>query len=145
MEGFLDMVANAWTCLPSVDVCRALDHKLRSVAKALKGWSMQRIGSIRFQLAVARVVIFELDVTQETRVLSPEELELRKDLKAATLGLASLSRTIARQRSRYRYLKDGDANTKFSTSKPATASAKATFRRSCMRVTPSLRRKVSRR
>jgi hypothetical protein len=29
------------------------------------------------------------------------------------LGLASLSRTIARQKSWYRYLRDGDANTKF--------------------------------
>lgn len=42
-----------------------------------------------------------------------QELELRRDLKALTLGLASLSRTIARQRSRCRFLRDGDANTKF--------------------------------
>jgi hypothetical protein len=40
-------------------------------------------------------------------------LELRHELKASTLGLASLSRTIARQKSRYRYLKDRNANTKF--------------------------------
>jgi hypothetical protein len=99
--GFLDVVASA------------LDYKLRNVAKALKNWSAQRIGSVRFQLAVARVVIFELDVAQETRLLSPEELELRRELKAHTLGLSSLSRTIARHKSRYRYLKDGDANTKF--------------------------------
>lgn len=79
---------------------RVLDYKLR-------------IGSVCFQLAAARVVIFELDVAQETRLLSPEELELCRELKVATLGLASLSRSIARQKSRYRFLKDGDANTKF--------------------------------
>lgn len=60
-----------------------------------------------------RVVIYELYVAQETRQLSAEELELRRELKANTLGLASLARTIARQKSRYRYLRDGDANTKF--------------------------------
>jgi hypothetical protein len=62
---------------------------------------------------VARVIIYELDVAQETRQLSAEELELRRELKANTLGLASLARTIARQKSRIRYLRDGDANTKF--------------------------------
>jgi hypothetical protein len=46
-------------------------------------------------LAAAWVIIFELDVTQETRQLSLEELDLRRDLKEATLGLSLLSRTIA--------------------------------------------------
>jgi hypothetical protein len=113
VEGFNDVVAIAWSCLSGLDACRSLDYKLRNVAKAFKAWSAQQIGSVRFQLAAPRVIIFELDVAQETRLLSPEEIELRRDLKEATLGLASLSRTIARQRSRYRYLKDGDANTKF--------------------------------
>ena len=40
------------------------------------------------------------------------ELWLRRTLKLALLGLASLERTIDRQRSRIRWLKDGDANTK---------------------------------
>jgi hypothetical protein len=44
--------------------------------------------------------------------LSPEESWLRKTLKQAVLGLASLERTIARQRSRIRWLQEGDANTK---------------------------------
>jgi hypothetical protein len=60
------------------------------------------------------VVIFELDVAQESRTLSyDEEHELRRDLKAATVGLSLLARTIARQKSRCRFLKDGDANTRF--------------------------------
>ena len=46
-------------------------------------------------------------------MLSPEEDDLRLELKVATLGLASLARTIARQKSRCRFLKDGDANTRF--------------------------------
>ena len=46
-------------------------------------------------------------------MLSPEECDLRCDLKVAMLGLSSLARTIARQKSRCRFLKDGDANTRF--------------------------------
>jgi hypothetical protein len=37
---------------------------------------------------------------------------LRRTLKHSVLGLASLERTIARQRSRMRWLREGDANTK---------------------------------
>ena len=41
-----------------------------------------------------------------------EELWLRRALKLAVLGLASLERTIARQRSRIRWIGAGDANTR---------------------------------
>jgi hypothetical protein len=44
-------------------------------------------------------VIFRFDVAEEFRVLSPGEQWLRRTLKLAVLGLASLERTIARQRS----------------------------------------------
>lgn len=46
-------------------------------------------------------------------MLDDDELELRRDLKLECLGLASLARTIACQRSRIRFLEEGDANTKF--------------------------------
>jgi hypothetical protein len=64
------------------------------------------------QIAIANSIIFRFDVAQERRQLSPGERWLRRELKHAVLGLASLERTIARQRSRLRWLKEGDANTK---------------------------------
>lgn len=45
-------------------------------------------------------------------MLSELELWLRRTLKLALLGLASLERTIDRQRSRIRWLRESDANTK---------------------------------
>lgn len=96
------MVVVAWTFpLREVNACRTLDYKLCNMAKALKSWGAQCIGSVRFEWAPARVVIYELDVAQESRLLSPEEIELRHDLKAATPldCLALLSRIIARQKS----------------------------------------------
>jgi hypothetical protein len=41
------------------------------------------------------------------------ETELRIELKFKCLGLASLTRTIARQRSRILHLKEGDANARY--------------------------------
>lgn len=42
-----------------------------------------------------------LDAAQDRRSLTTEELQLRKELKYKTLGLSSLARTIARQRSSF--------------------------------------------
>jgi hypothetical protein len=46
-------------------------------------------------------------------VLSAEERLLRNELKMKCLGLASLSKTIARQRSWLTFLREGDGNTRF--------------------------------
>jgi hypothetical protein len=114
MDAFDAVVAAAWSAgLSGADACKSLDFKLRNTAKALRSWSASSIGSVRSQLVMARLVVAELDVAQETRSLDDDELELRRDLKRTILGLASLSRTIARQRSCIRYLREGDANTKF--------------------------------
>lgn len=98
----------------NVDPFWLLDYKLRHVAKALQQWSGTKIGSLRLQLlAMAKEVISRLDEAQESRTLSSQESELCNSLKLRTLGLASLARTIARQRSRLLFLGEGDANTKF--------------------------------
>jgi hypothetical protein len=49
----------------------------------------------------------------ESRQLLPDERALRRLLKKKLLGLASLERTIARQRSRILWLREGDACTRF--------------------------------
>jgi hypothetical protein len=112
MDGFLDLIKIAWMG-GLADACRSLDHKLKYVARALRSWNASNVGSIRLQQAAARVVIHELDIAQEVRQLSHDEVHLRRELKASTLGLASLNRTMARQRARTRFLRKGDASTGF--------------------------------
>ena len=63
-------------------------------------------------IAVATLVIQKLEVAQESRNLNPGELWLRRTLKLHLLGSSSFERTIARQRSRIRWLRDGDVNTR---------------------------------
>lgn len=54
MPDFIDTVALGWSAtLFYSDPFGLLDYKFRSVAKTLKSWSARRVGSIRFQLALA--------------------------------------------------------------------------------------------
>jgi hypothetical protein len=63
------------------------------------------------QLRFAKEILHQLEIAQDSRVLSPEEDWLRCQLKKHALGLVSLERTMARLRSRLNWLKEGDANT----------------------------------
>lgn len=117
-DDYLQVVQDAWNApLPwspnEVDAFRCLDFKLRQTAKALKSWNAKHIGSVRLQLAIAKEIVLRLDAAQDLRTLAPHELMLRRKAKLCSLGLASLQRTIVRQRSRITYHAEGDANTKF--------------------------------
>jgi hypothetical protein len=81
--------------------------------QARQRWSATRIGDIKAQLLMARELVLQLDIAQERRQLSDEEIGLRKRMKMRCLGLSSLERTMARQRSRIHQLSDGDANTAY--------------------------------
>lgn len=114
VDGFLDVVRVTWGDRGvNMDACRNLDQKLRAVARALKSWRASCVGNVRLQLAAARVIIYEFETAQKTRQLSQGEIELRRELKATTLGLALLTRTMARQRARTRHLREGEACTKY--------------------------------
>jgi hypothetical protein len=71
------------------------------------------VGSVRLQLVVAKEVIFKLEQAQNTCALSHDEALLRSELKMKCLGLTSLCRSIAWQRSHLTFLKDGVTNTRF--------------------------------
>jgi hypothetical protein len=102
-----------WTCEQTIiDPFRRLDALFRNTAEYLQAWGQRKTSNVKLQTAIANTVIFRFDTAQDHRVLSLGESWLRRTLKHAVLGLASLERTIARQRSRIRWLQDGDANTK---------------------------------
>jgi len=114
MPGYQEAVVRGWTCAASTtDPLRRLDELFRNLKRELQSWAASRIGNIRDQLLMARSIILRLDQAAERRALSDSEHQLRKDLKLKVLGLASLERTMARQRARVRFLADGDTNTKY--------------------------------
>jgi hypothetical protein len=67
---------------------------------------------VKFQLALAREILHQLEIDQDNRPLSPGELWLKNNLKKHSLALASLNRTIDRLRSRIGWLREGDTDTK---------------------------------
>lgn len=75
-------------------------------------WGQHKIGNVKLLMRVATWVIQRLDIAQGRRTLEREETWLRCMLKQALLGLATLERMIDRQRSRLRWIKEGDTNTK---------------------------------
>jgi len=87
--------------------------KLKRLTRTLQSWSQKQVGNINSQLALARHILHHLEMAQDLRDLSDDENWLRCELKRHYLVLSSLERTIARLRSRVRYLKEGDANTSF--------------------------------
>ena len=109
----MDVVKLAWTTTPAAaNDYLTLHNKLRATAVSLQRWSDRWIGNVKLQIAIALEVIKQLDIAMETRALSDAERALRKCLKKKLLGLSSLERTIARQRSRLLQLREGDRNTR---------------------------------
>ena len=114
LDGFHETVQKSWEspvqdCSPLLRI----SIKLKRLAKALQSWSQKQVGNINSQLALARHILHNLDLAQDHRELSVEQIWLRRKLKKHCLVLSSFHRTIARIRSRVRYLKDCDANTAF--------------------------------
>jgi hypothetical protein len=70
----------------STNAIRALYAKLSRTAKALRKWNKDNVRWTKFVPAVADEVIFNLDVAQEDRNLTPNERRLRSMLKSKLLG-----------------------------------------------------------
>jgi hypothetical protein len=115
VDGFTEMmVQEAWNRpVHSVQPLKRLHIKLARAAKAIKRWSRQKIGDTKLQLAIVKEVLLQLELVQESRMLTDQELDLRRRLKACSVGLAAIEKSRMRQRSRLTNIRCGDANMKF--------------------------------
>ncbi|XP_073363176.1 uncharacterized protein [Aegilops tauschii subsp. strangulata] len=95
-----------------VDSFKRLHVLLRNSDVALQAWGQRKNGNVKLTMRVSTWAVHRLDIAQENRVLLTEEAWLRRTLKKALLGMAALERTIDRQRSRLRWIREGDTNTK---------------------------------
>lgn len=114
VPGFLEIVKEAWDMLVQGNsAMMKLHNKFINTAKKLRTWSQSLFGDAKIQLYKANDIILQLDIAQESRALSQEELELRRALKIRILGLAAVERSRRCQCSRITWLREGDATTKF--------------------------------
>jgi len=86
--------------------------KLLRTAKALKIWRRQNLGTLSLRLEIVNEILKLLNAAQEQRILTPEELEFRRFLKAKSVNLAAIQRSRARQHSRLTWIRKGDACTR---------------------------------
>lgn len=113
LDGFMEVVQAAWSKAQSGSPHIVLRKKLSETVHALRAWAKPLFSKARMQLHIANEIIFWLDMAQEDRQLSQEEIALRHDLKLRILGFAALERSRRRQASRINYIKVGDACTRF--------------------------------
>ena len=114
MPGFHQVVDDAWNEDSNhAEPCHILYHKMVKTAKCLKCWSRKLFSSAKLQLNMALIIVLRLDIAQESRQLSPEEVDLRARLKRRIISLAVMERARKRQRAKMTSLKEGDANTRF--------------------------------
>jgi len=90
IDGFKEVVMAAWNKPQVGSTHTVLSKKLAETARALRNWSKPLFRNARLQLHIANEVIFGLDLAQEVRHLTVQELNLRHDLM---LGLAALERS----------------------------------------------------
>lgn len=118
IRGFKEVVQQAWAADAGVACSLTrLNTKLWRTSKALRAWSKTYIGDIKKQPFIINELILQLDLTQDFRPLSGDEREMRAKLKARTLRLVVLLKIKKLQRSHILWLKAGDANSNFSTSR----------------------------
>jgi hypothetical protein len=91
LENFDDAVWDGWNCHPAI--VDALEIWLGTFSLG----EDRKIGNLKLHIMIANLLILRLDAAQ-------------KALKM--VGMSSLECMMARQRSRIRWLQDGDANTK---------------------------------
>ncbi|WVZ93660.1 LOW QUALITY PROTEIN: hypothetical protein U9M48_039625 [Paspalum notatum var. saurae] len=113
-SSFKEVVTGAWNA-PSAhsEPFHKLYFKLQGTAQALRDWSKKHFSDTKLLLHMALEVILRLDLAQENRQLSQEQILLRARLKKRVLGLAVIECVHRKQSSRLTNLKFGDANTKF--------------------------------
>ncbi|CAD6342401.1 unnamed protein product [Miscanthus lutarioriparius] len=114
MDGFKEMVQQVWSKpVHSTLPLKRLNTKLARLAKGIRRWRREKVGDTRLQLAIVKEVLLQLVAAQENRLLTNQENELRRRLKARSTELAAIEKSRIRQRSRLAYIRSGDANTKY--------------------------------
>jgi hypothetical protein len=97
MPGFHEVVANSWNQpLHNCGHLERISLKLKRLTRALQSWGHKTVGNFKYRLGLAREILHRLEMAQDSRVLSPDELWLLRKLKHQCLVLASLERTVAR-------------------------------------------------
>lgn len=114
MPGFMDTVQEEWnTQVHTQDAILRVHVKLRRTAKALRNWRRKSFAGWKLSWAILNITLANLERAQENRILTSDELEFKRYLKAKALGISVVQKARARQHSRLTWIRKGDTNTRF--------------------------------
>lgn len=113
LQGYQETVVAAWEKpMQITNPFLRLHTKLQRVGKAIRTWARSKIGHNKLLLRATSQLIGILDVVQDFRQLSEQEILLKRDLKARFLGLTAVEKLRAKQKSRLTQIRAAEANSK---------------------------------
>jgi hypothetical protein len=81
-EGFSEAVQQAWNSIPAKPCpLETLSLKFKATTQGLQSWNDKRVGHSRSQLEMAKEIQHQLEIAQDGRPLSAQEMWLRNNLK----------------------------------------------------------------
>ncbi|XP_019420712.1 PREDICTED: uncharacterized protein LOC109330899 [Lupinus angustifolius] len=113
-KGFAFLVSKAWNeVVVSGRKAYTVKEKLKYLKEALKVWNKVTFGFLDTNLAKLSMDIQELGILGESLVLDSDQLSLCKKLLIEWWKITNLRDNLLRQKSRSKWLKEGDANTSY--------------------------------
>ncbi|XP_019427082.1 PREDICTED: uncharacterized protein LOC109335401 [Lupinus angustifolius] len=113
-KDFVSFVEQNWNEFsPSGWSMFVLKEKLKLFKAILKKWNKMHFRDINNKIDLAVVGIHDLDLKSETMYLSKEDLRIRLELSTDLWRARSLQQNLNFQKSRSKWLKEGDNNSKF--------------------------------
>jgi hypothetical protein len=96
MPGFTETVQEAWSrVVDTQDNILRIHVKLLRTTKYLKNWRRKLLADHKIVGAILNITLSNLERAQESRNLTPDQLELKKYLKTKALGIAAMQKARA--------------------------------------------------
>lgn len=113
LQGYHEVIAAAWAKPVQVtNPFLRLHIKLQRISKALRAWAKSMIGNNKLLLKAPSQMIEILDVVQDYRQLSEQEITFKRELKGRFSGMTAIEKLRAKQKSRLNAISAEEANSK---------------------------------